>query len=74
MNPTPRVIQLCQPALDQGLPILGVQTDTFATATQLDRMNREIPIDDRERANKVTDFVASHIDHVWLAKRCDTPH
>ena len=72
-EPNPRVIQLCQPALDQGLPILGVPTDTFATATQLDRMNREIPIDDRERAEKVTDFVASHIDHVWLAKRCDTP-
>ncbi|MEH6564104.1 MAG: phosphate acetyltransferase [Halopseudomonas sp.] len=73
MAPDPRVVQLCQPALDQGLTILGVRTNSFDTATQLDRMNREIPIDDRERAERVTDFVASHIDHAWLAKRCDTP-
>lgn len=73
MRPDPRVLQLCQPALDHGLPLLCVETNSFNTATQLDRMNREIPIDDRDRAEMVTDFVASHIDHAWLQARCGKP-
>lgn len=73
MRPDARVLQLCQPALDGGLPLLCVETNSFKTATQLDRMNREIPIDDRERAETVTDYVASHIDHAWLQARCGKP-
>ena len=68
--PDERVMQLCQPALDNGLPIFLVATGSFATSTLLDRMNREIPIDDTERTTLVTDFVASHIDHAWLQRRC----
>ncbi|PCD00910.1 phosphate acetyltransferase [Halopseudomonas pelagia] len=72
-TPDTRVMQLCQPALDGGLPLLAVATNTFNSATRLDRMNREIPVDDQERAELVTEYAASHIDHAWLAKRCDTP-
>ncbi|MBQ0742016.1 MAG: phosphate acetyltransferase [Pseudomonas sp.] len=72
-TPDARVMQLCQPALDGGLPLLAVATNTFNSATRLDRMNREIPVDDQERAELVTEYAASHIDHAWLAKRCDTP-
>lgn len=68
--PDERVMQLCQPALDNGLPIVLVETGSFATASQLDRMNREIPVDDTERTTLVTDFVASYIDHAWLQRRC----
>ena len=68
--PDERVMQLCQPALDNGLPIFLVETGSFATSSQLDRMHREIPLDDSERATLVTDFVASHIDHNWLQHRC----
>lgn len=71
--PDPRVMKLCQPALDGGLPVLSVETNTFDTATQLDRMNREIPVDDQERTERVTDYAASHIDHAWLERRCGTP-
>ncbi|WP_022961805.1 phosphate acetyltransferase [Halopseudomonas pelagia] len=72
-DPDPRVVQLCQPALDGGLPLLGTHTNTFDTATRLDRMNREIPVDDHERAELVTEYAASHIDHAWLQRRCGTP-
>ena len=72
-TPDPRVMKLCQPALDGGLPVLSVETNTFDTATQLDRMNREIPVDDQERTERVTDYAASHIDHAWLERRCGTP-
>ncbi len=71
--PDKRVMQLCQPALDGGLPIFLVGTGSFATSTQLDRMNREIPVDDAERATMVTDFVASYIDNKWLQRRCGMP-
>src|SRR5690606_9474215 len=41
--PAERVMKLCQPALDNGLPIFLVGSGSFATSSQLDRMNREIP-------------------------------
>jgi phosphate acetyltransferase len=72
-TPDPRVMQLCQPALAGGLPVLSTTTNTFDTATQLDRMNREIPVDDHERAEQVTEFAASYIDHAWLQRRCGAP-
>ncbi|VXC78965.1 phosphate acetyltransferase [Pseudomonas sp. 8Z] len=71
--PDPRIMELCQGALASGLPVMTVSTGSYDTATNLNRMNKEIPVDDRERAQKVSDFVAGHIDHDWLANRCDTP-
>lgn len=71
--PDERVMRLCQPALDGGLPIFLVGTGSFATSSQLDRMNREIPVDDIDRATMVTDFVASYIDSKWLQHRTGLP-
>ncbi|PKF72164.1 phosphate acetyltransferase [Pseudomonas fluvialis] len=70
--PDPRILELCQGALNAGLPVLSVQTGSYDTATNLNRMNKEIPVDDRERAEKVTDFVAEHLDHEALRTRCGT--
>jgi phosphate acetyltransferase len=50
--------------------VLTVASNSYDTATNLNRMNKEIPIDDRERAELVTEFVASHIAHEWLRQRC----
>ncbi|MGE8500969.1 MAG: phosphate acetyltransferase [Pseudomonas sp.] len=71
--PDPRIMELCQGALASGLPVMTVGTGSYDTATNLNRLNKEIPLDDRERAEKVSDFVASHIDHDWLSARCGTP-
>ena len=60
-------------ALQGGLPVLSVATGSYDTATNLNRMNKEIPVDDRERAERVTEFVAGHIDFEWLKQRCGTP-
>ena len=57
--------------LQGGLPVLSVATGSYDTATNLNRMNKEIPVDDRERAERVTEFVAGHIDFEWLKQRCD---
>jgi phosphate acetyltransferase len=71
--PDPRIMELCRGALQAGLPILSVSTGSYDTATQLNQLNKEIPIDDRERAEIITDFVASHLDAHWLHQRCGTP-
>ena len=66
-------MRLCQSALDAGLPVMTVDTGSYETATNLNRMNREIPVDDSERVEKVTNFVARHLDHEWLRERCGSP-
>ena len=71
--PDPRILELCRGALHSGLPVMTVSTGSYDTATNLNRLNKEIPVDDKERADKVADFVASHIDHEWLFARCGTP-
>ena len=71
--PDPRILELCRAALQGGLPVLSVSTGSYDTATQLNQLNKEIPIDDRERAEIITDFVASHLDAQWLHQRCGTP-
>lgn len=71
--PDPRILELCRGALASGLPVLTVATNSYETATNLNRMNKEIPIDDHERAELVTEFVASQIDLPWLRSRCGTP-
>lgn len=71
--PDPRIMELCRGALQGGLPVLSVATGSYDTATNLNRMNKEIPVDDRERAERVTEFVAGHIDFEWLKQRCGTP-
>lgn len=71
--PDPRIMDLCRGALQAGLPVLSVSTGSYDTANLLNSLNKEIPIDDRERAEIITDFVASHLDANWLHQRCGTP-
>ncbi|WP_311971627.1 phosphate acetyltransferase [Pseudomonas baltica] len=71
--PDPRIMELCRGALQSGLPVLSVSTGSYDTATQLNQLNKEIPIDDRERAEIITDFVASYLDSNWLHQRSGTP-
>lgn len=73
-QPDPRILDLCRHALQGGLPVLTIGSGSYATVTALDRMNKEIPLDDRERAEKVTEFVAGHLDQEWLQAQCGAPH
>ncbi|MDR5900971.1 phosphate acetyltransferase [Halomonas icarae] len=65
-QPGEPMVEICRPALRTGLPVLSVDSDSFETAKSLDRMANDIPIDDAERAEQVTRFVASHLDLHWL--------
>jgi phosphate acetyltransferase len=69
----PGILELCRPALETGLPVLKVPTNSWKTATNLSRMSPEVPADDIERIRESMDFVASHIDAVWLAEKSSAP-
>lgn len=61
-----QVYELCKPAFDTGLPIFGVDTNTFQTSINLQRFNLEIPVDDKERLDMTQNFVADYIDSSWI--------
>lgn len=64
--PAPELLEFCQSAIKQGLPILHTRLNTLETAQRLSDFGNEIPVDDTERAEQVTRFVSSHIDVEWL--------
>ena len=65
-HPEPQVMALCQQAMQTGLPIMMIDTNTWQTAVSLQNFNLEIPADDIERIEMVQDYVAGHIDKHWL--------
>ena len=73
--PPEGILQLCQPAISaSGLPVMLTETNSYDTATLLDRMNPEVPTDDIERMEKVMNTVAEHIDIEKLRAHCGEPH
>lgn len=67
------ILELCRPALDTGLPILAVETNSWQTATNVSNMSFEVPIDDLDRVRRSMEFISSRIDAVWLAERTAVP-
>ena len=65
-NIEPMVRKLCGPAMETGLPVMLVNTNTWQTALQLQTFNTETPTDDVERIEKVQDFIAGHLDNQWV--------
>ena len=68
-----KVMDLCFPAWQTGLPLLRVSTNSWETATHLSRMSTEVPADDIERAQLSMDFIASHIDAEWITSHSVAP-
>ncbi|WP_131668461.1 phosphate acetyltransferase [Psychrobacter pygoscelis] len=66
ITPNDTVIELCRPALKTGMPVMSVDTNSYATVQNLTNMSSEIPTDDVERAEEVARFVAAHLDLDWL--------
>ncbi len=60
------LMRFCRPALDSGLPVMTVRTDSYDTATHIPRMNTEVPVDDLERIDAGMNHVASHISDSWI--------
>ena len=67
LRPNARILELCQHALETGLPVLMVQEKSYSTATTVHGMNRQVAMDDRQRSELMVDTIANHLDAEWLA-------
>jgi len=65
-KPSEQVMNLCQHALDAGLPVLSVPWDTWQTSRHIMNFNPEMPKDDVQRHEKVKDYVADNLSADWL--------
>ena len=64
------VSELCSKAIATGLPVLLTQDDSYTTATLLDRMSHELPLDDSERLEKVMNTIAENLNTSWFKQHC----
>lgn len=65
-QPNEQVMQLCDQALQAGLPVLSVPWDTWQTSRHLMNFNPEIPEDDEQRQERVKQYVADNLSQSWL--------
>jgi phosphate acetyltransferase len=65
-----RIYALCQPGFRTGLPVLRVPTNSYDTASRLNAMSGEVPVDDIERISTAMEYVSEFIDAGWIEERC----
>ena len=65
-EPEERIIRFCRPALETGLPVLRVTSNSYDTATQLYELSSAVPADDLQRIGYAIDHVAQTLDVDWL--------
>lgn len=73
VRPDLEVLQLCQPALKSGLPLLLSTSKTFETAARVLDLDPEIPADDEDRARYVMRLMSMAYDETWLAELATLP-
>ena len=72
-KPSAEVIEYCKMGIDSGLPFFQTDTSSFETATILNAVNPEIPVDDAERLENLVEHVAMHLDVDWILTHSKTP-
>ncbi len=65
-HPDKTIVNLCERAMQTGLPVLLINENTWETAVRLRNFNIEIPTDDLQRIELVQDHVAGYLDETWL--------
>jgi phosphate acetyltransferase len=70
-EPSKEVWDLCQQALNAGLPVLSVPWDTWQTSRHIMNFNPEIPQDDIQRQEKVKQHIADRLSKDWIAHLAD---
>ena len=66
--------RLCQKAVQNGLPVLSVEMDTFECAALLDRIDTAVPHDDLQRIDHIRAHIADNLDISLLLNSIATPH
>ena len=65
-EPDKRIIRFCRSALETGLPLLRVMTNSYDTATRLYQLTTAVPLDDLQRIENAIDHVAQTLEIDWL--------
>lgn len=65
-EPSPAVLKLCEQAFETGLPVMRVHSNSYNTVTTMSHLSNEIPEDDLDRAERVTRYMAGHMNLPWL--------
>lgn len=65
-EPDAHIMNLCQRAFEQGLPLLAVPENSFRAVVMLHDLTLEIPADDGVRLERIKYFVASHLKKNWI--------
>ena len=72
-NIEPGVRNLASSAFETGLPVLGVDTDSFRTAANISALSQSIPADDGARMNTVLDVAADGLQARTLSSFVKKP-
>ena len=70
LRPSFGVMNLCEQAIQTGIPVLLVESSSFQTAAKLSHMPAEVAVDDFDLIDQAVDHVANHLDANWLKARC----
>jgi len=70
LKPSFGVMNLCERAIQTGIPVLLVESSSFQTAAKLVHMPAEVGVDDYELMEQAVDHVANQLDAGWLKARC----
>jgi phosphate acetyltransferase len=66
VEPDPQVWELTRAACATGLPILVVEENSYETATRVRDLDPGLAIDDLDRIESVTDWIADALDASWV--------
>ncbi|HEU4741731.1 MAG TPA: phosphate acetyltransferase [Meiothermus sp.] len=72
-QPQEAIYRLCKPALSAELPLMIVESNSFETVRRLEGMDKQVPLDDLGRMEKVLDFVADRLDTAPLQSQIHAP-
>jgi len=70
-EPDENIAALCSQAMETGLPVMLVNTNTWQTAQNLHAFNQEVPVDDSQRIEKVMVHTAESLDAEWVTSLTD---
>lgn len=72
--PSQDLLNLCQKAIQTGVPILKTHLNTFLSAQKLSDLDTQVPNDDPERVQLIMSSVTEHLQVDALLKFIGTPH
>ncbi|EJS90576.1 phosphate acetyltransferase, partial [Pasteurella multocida subsp. multocida str. Anand1_cattle] len=62
-----QIKKLCQHAIEStGLPVFRVEGNTWQTALALQSFNLEVPVDDKERIEKIKHYISDLLDSNFI--------